>query len=899
MSKYLVSKSTLRKTWVACLAIGACTLGVSSCSDDYDDSGIRSDIENLENRVTSLEEWQQSVNTDIQSLQTLVEALENKNFITDVTPVVEGDEEIGYTITFQTGESITIKHGENGKDGVDGTDGTDGSDGSDGTTPIIGVAQDADGIYYWTLNGEFLTDNQGNKMPVTGPKGDKGDQGTPGADGEDGQDGQDGQDGEDGKDAIAPQVRINEDTNEWEISTDGGKTWTSTGVNATGPQGDKGNTGSTGPQGPQGPQGDKGDDGDSMFSNVDYTSDPDNVIFTLANGTQISVPRTQALSITFADGLDVFHLYPQHNTLTVNLAGLEQDNYQALVAELRSEDGTTDMDITTRATGDVTISAPNFAGAIPTAAVTIQKTGTSGEKAVLKVTVIDNNGQETTVSRIVEFYGNELAAIAQTGGSYTLPDNLVISEQIEVPAGKTLELDLNGKTISNTEEIFSEAKQKWSAISVQGGTLIVKNGTIDAKDNDCYAFDVRDDGTLVIESGTYVGNIHAVYVFDGKAEIKGGTFSVVQKYNNEYPYEYVINCYDANYKNGTASVSITGGQFVGFNPADCRAEGAGTDFVADGYASKIKSEDAGTTTYEVSAVEETTTADDFQAALKAGASAIVLGSDVTLNSTVALSKKQDIDLNGKTLKVIGSITAYTDQSNVSFSNGTIEVTGVGGLGLYSNSNLVLDGVTLKSGSGGNAIVCGYQSDNDKEKAKGNTVTIRNSNIETGDNGVGILIQNTGHTVVVENSTINHDYFGITQNGVIPGSTIRLVNTNISGTNSGIYLSNYAGGAKNTLTIEGGSIHSEQESAIEVKKTNLTVRNATLSSAAATQSYSLNGGGSAGVGYGIVLAGYAEGTAYEGTVTLENITFSLAAGADAVKVLKYNGNGKEGEEMEVE
>ena len=182
----------MRKTWVACLAVGACTLGISSCSDEYDDSGIRSDIENLENRVTTLEEWQKSVNTDIQSLQTLVEALESKNFITDVTPVVEGGEETGYTITFQSGESITIKHGTDGKDGVDGVNGTDGKDGE---TPVIGVAQDTDGTYYWTLNGEFLTDDSGNKMPVTGPKGDKGDQGAPGTPGADGEDGQDGADG--------------------------------------------------------------------------------------------------------------------------------------------------------------------------------------------------------------------------------------------------------------------------------------------------------------------------------------------------------------------------------------------------------------------------------------------------------------------------------------------------------------------------------------------------------------------------------------------------------------------------------------------------------------------------------------------------------------------------------
>ena len=895
-----MSKSTLRKTWVACLAVGACTLGISSCSDEYDDSGIRSDIENLENRVTTLEEWQKSVNTDIQSLQTLVEALESKNFITDVTPVVEGGEETGYTITFQSGESITIKHGTDGKDGVDGVNGTDGKDGA---TPVIGVAQDTNGTYYWTLNGEFLTDDSGNKMPVTGPKGDKGDQGTPGtpgADGEDGQDGADGQDGEDGQDAIAPQVRINKDTNEWEISTDGGKTWTSTGVKATGPKGDKGDkgdTGATGAPGAAGAAGSDGDDGDSMFSSVD-ASDPDKVTFTLADGTTtIVVPRVKELTIQFADGNDVFSVTPDSKTIEVTFTGLKEENYHALMAELKSEDGSAATDIVTRADGakDVVVAEPVFAnGECTSTQITINKTGKSGEEAMLKVTLVDNNGQEVSVSRVVKFYGSELAAIAQTGGSYTLPDNLVIDEEIEVPAGKTLELDLNGKTISNTEGIFDESSQDWSAISVQGGTLIVKNGTIDTKDDDCYAFDVRDGGTLVIESGTYVGNIHAVYVFDGKVEIKGGTFSVVQKYPGEYPYEYVINCYDANYKNGTASVSITGGQFVGFNPANCRAEDEGTNFLAEGYYSKVVREENGMKTYEVAPIENITSADDFSAAIQAEASDIVLGSTVELTSTVLnLAQKQNIDLNGNTLKVQG-IGAIKDHSDITFSNGTIELTdGSKNISLYSNSHMLFDNVTLNTK--GTAIVCGFQSEADKEKAKNNVLTIKNSTINSED--VGILIQNNGHEVVIENSTINHKWFGITQNGVIPGSSIKLVNTNISGTYSGIYLSNYASGAKNTLVVEGGSIHSTDESAIEVKKTDITVKNATLSSDATTQSYAVKGDGSNGIGYGIVLAGYVDGTAYEGETHFENLTFDLAARADAVKILKYNGTA--GEAVDVE
>lgn len=403
----------------------------------------------------------------------------------------------------------------------------------------------------------------------------------------------------------------------------------------------------------------------------------------------------------------------------------------------------------------------------------------------------------------------------------------------------------------------------------------------------------------MVESGTYVGNIHAVYVFDGSLEIKDGTFSVQQKFNDTYPNEYVINCYDANYKNGTATVSITGGTFVNFNPANCRAEGEGTNFVAEGYYSQKAKEENSNTYYEVKQIEAITSADSFQAAIKAEASSIVLGGDVDLSSSDALSlaQNQAINLQGHSLKVKG-LSVYTDKSNVSFTNGTIEMPS-GSLGVYSNSHLTLDGVTLNSTqTNGTAIVCGFHIEAaDKEKSKNNTLTIRNSVINvTGTDGVGILIQNNGYTVVVENSTINHKFFGITQNGTIPGSSITLTNTNISGTYSGIYLSNYSAGVKNTLVVEGGKIYSEQESAIEVKKTDITVRNATLSSAATTQSYSVNGGGSNGIGYGIVLAGYATGTAYEGECTFENLTFDLKA-ANAIEILKYNGST--GEEVQLQ
>lgn len=186
---------------------------------------------------------------------------------------------------------------------------------------------------------------------------------------------------------------------------------------------------------------------------MDYTSDPDNVIFTLADGkTKLTVPRTKILSVKFKDGCDIFSVTSVSNTIDIEFIGLTTENYKALVAELRSEDGTTDIDIVPRAENkDVEIKEPVFTdGKCTGTTVKINKKGISGEKAVLKVTLIDNNGQEISVSRIVKFFGaGALDEAAQNGGSFILSDDIILEKPVEVAKGKELVLDLNGKTIYN------------------------------------------------------------------------------------------------------------------------------------------------------------------------------------------------------------------------------------------------------------------------------------------------------------------------------------------------------------------------------------------------------------------------------------------------------------------
>lgn len=173
------------------------------------------------------------------------------------------------------------------------------------------------------------------------------------------------------------------------------------------------------------------------------------------------------------------------------------------------------------------------------------------------------------------------------GGEVKLLKDADISETVIV--AKAVKLDLNGKAIRNTNDLWEKRTDDWSLISVRaGGDLtITGNGTLQAKENDCYAVDVQDGAKLTIENGTFVGNVHAVYVYQGELTVKGGAYSIQQKYPDAAKAdEFVLNCYDANFKNGTAKITVTGGTFEKFNPANCAAEGAGTNFVAAGYAAK-------------------------------------------------------------------------------------------------------------------------------------------------------------------------------------------------------------------------------------------------------------------------------------------------------------------------
>ena len=234
-------------------------------------------MDDMDSRIATLEVLCQEMNTNISALETLIKAQNNGDYITNITEIRNGSTIVGYTITFKNHEPVTIYNGTNGKDGHDGTD---------GYKPTVGAKQDTDGIYYWTVDGDWLTDANGNKIPVTGEKGDKGDKGDPG------DKGQDGQDGTNGVNGNTPQLKI--ENNYWYISYDGGTSWTQLGKatgedGKDGTNGTNGSDGTKGEKGEKGEKGDKGDAGDTMFQSV--TQDTNYVYFTLADGTLIKIAK--------------------------------------------------------------------------------------------------------------------------------------------------------------------------------------------------------------------------------------------------------------------------------------------------------------------------------------------------------------------------------------------------------------------------------------------------------------------------------------------------------------------------------------------------------------------------------------------------------------------------------
>ena len=235
-------------------------LVMTAISCKYDDGELWDKVNSLDDRVTSIEETLENLNEQTSSLQTLINGIANRVYISSVTSTNNG-----YTIEFSDGTAATITNGADGADGVNGADGAD--------APVISIQKDTDGKYYWiqVIDGavSWLVDDAGNKLPVSG------------------------------KDAITPKLEVNAN-GFWIVSYDNGLTFTEILDEAGNPVKAVGKDGEDGADGADGSDGAPGANGDSFFSSVKIENGY-LVLVLAATGEEISMPFDNNAAIGMPD----------------------------------------------------------------------------------------------------------------------------------------------------------------------------------------------------------------------------------------------------------------------------------------------------------------------------------------------------------------------------------------------------------------------------------------------------------------------------------------------------------------------------------------------------------------------------------------------------------------------
>lgn len=370
---------------------------------------------------------------------------------------------------------------------------------------------------------------------------------------------------------------------------------------------------------------------------------------------------------------------------------------------------------------------------------------------------------------------------------------------------------MNGKTLSNTTDLWNQTTNAWSLVSVRenGDLTITGNGTFQTKENDCYAVDIQDaTAKCTIENGTFFGNVHAIYVFAGSLFVNGGTYSIQQKYTNaNQADEFVLNCYDANRRNGSATISVSGGSFVNFNPANCQAEGIATNFCADGYTT-TSTTNSGDTIYTVGTGTNSSVANaganynTLQSAINSveanssSTQTVTLLKDVVAEDiTIPSDKTVTLNLNGKKLTNVSS--------NTITNNGTLTITGEGTVDNVTHAKAAIYNkgtVTLNGGTYDRSSEDGVDADN----AGTNTYyTILNHGKMTVDSSV--TVRNKGH----HSSLFENGYYSQNSKDGIDNPTLTIT----SGTYEG-GLNTIKNDDDATLTINGGTFTNYTQAAFQ-------------------------------------------------------------------------------------
>lgn len=391
----------------------------------------------------------------------------------------------------------------------------------------------------------------------------------------------------------------------------------------------------------------------------------------------------------------------------------------------------------------------------------------------------------------------DAVAAAQDGQTVRLLADVEQNTQLTI--NKSITLDLNGKTIRNTEDIWGDTANAILSITSGAKVTITGNGIMDAKENDCYTINVAK-GDLTIENGTFYGNVSVVQVEEGTLSVKGGTFDLHQKWEGSS--KYLFNCIDSEFTSGNATVAISGGTFVGFDPnvsPEQKVDGKTPSFAApgvgitknengsftavDGMTAQILDKDGNSVKAYNTLAEAVAAAEDGQT--------VRLLADVTLDAQIATGKAITIDGQSKyTIKTVKKLASadgkagmfYRTQSakgTLTFLNVTLDGGGVSKIFLNEGGagETVFDGVISTNG-GGIAYGSGIHI-----SGGGSHATIRNSTL-TGSTGtmelnnanyyaandlwVGGNVYVTVENSVIGNVFVNSAPSATATNGVVHG-----------------------------------------------------------------------------------------------------------------------------------
>lgn len=334
--------------------------------------------------------------------------------------------------------------------------------------------------------------------------------------------------------------------------------------------------------------------------------------------------------------------------------------------------------------GTIAISGGTFSSAVDADlcetgyAPTVNEDGTY---TVTKVKVAEVNSTQ---------YDTLEAAIAAAKDGNTVKLLADVEQNARLVIDKSITLDLNGKKICNTRDIWNESNALIGigTDETRVQVTITGSGTIAAMENDCYTIDVKN-GDLTIENGEFIGNVSAVQVQTGTLTINGGKFSLLQKMTDgKGENRYLINCIDDNFADGSAKVAIYGGTFVDFDPnvsPEKKVDGKTPSFAAEGVG--ITKSGDGTFTALPNKVAQTLDAngnsvycyDSLEGALrlmevKDGYTVRVLQDTTVENQLPAVTSSITIDGQGYTVTLGDSYVTYisVEQNNkLKLSNVTI------------------------------------------------------------------------------------------------------------------------------------------------------------------------------------------------------------------------------------